>query len=102
MKNEILKSTESKQADESGNVVSLGKLSQEEVDVLYKKRLEDLQGVKELISLKLVHQVEEKLLVEKKTLEKLLNLQSAEDAARAKYSFVLSSYFFDQKFFGER
>lgn len=102
MKNEILKSTEFKRVDEQGSTVSFSKLNQEGVDALYTKRLEDLERVKELVSLKFVHLVEEKLLAEKKTLEKLLNLQSAEDAARAKYSFVLSSYFFDQKFFGER
>ncbi|MBL8029845.1 MAG: hypothetical protein JNN11_01210 [Candidatus Doudnabacteria bacterium] len=102
MNNEIIKSVSDNKKGEGHVVYTRGALDQEQVTALYKKRFLELSSLKNELSLKLFHQVEEKLLTEKKTLEKLLNLQNAEDAVRARYSNVLSTYFFDQKFFGER
>lgn len=76
----------------------MSKLTQQEIDGLYKERIQQLETIKDSIGLKFFYVITEKLQTEKKTLEKLLNVAYAKKQDQDQYSFILDPQFFEQKF----
>ncbi len=76
-------------------------LDQSFIDNLYEGLGLKLQGLVDAVSLKFYHQITEKLAKEKSQYEQLLNLQDLQKEELSHYSFVLNSYYFEQRFLEE-
>jgi hypothetical protein len=74
-------------------------ISIEAIDSLYEQYEKDLTDLEPFIYLKLYNRIKEKFNNEKEQFAKLLNWQDARDEALSRYSFVLNSQYFEQKFF---
>lgn len=73
-------------------------LNQQQIELLFQARKQELLSLKPLLSLKLHHQIEEKLNAEKTALFSLLKLIDQTALWRRRYSFILDPQYFEQKF----
>lgn len=74
------------------------KLTQKQIEGIYTQRSKVLESLKTTISLKFYYTIAEKLLNEKKSFEKLLNLAFTKKQDHDQYSFILDPQFFEQRF----
>ncbi len=74
-------------------------ISIEMIDSLYEKYEQELAELEPFIYLKLLNRIKEKFAEEKEQFAKLLNWQDARDDALSRYSFVLNTQYFEQRFF---
>jgi hypothetical protein len=83
---------------ESGNL----ELLRAQVEELFLERQSDLETIRPALCLKFYNEISDKLQVEKKRFEQLLNLQDKKREILSRYTFVLNPYYFEQKFFGQQ
>ncbi len=74
-------------------------ISAEMIDSLYKKYEQELLELEPFVYLKLYNRIKEKFAEEREQFAKLLNWQDARDDALSRYSFVLNTQYFEQRFF---
>lgn len=85
------------QTNEAEKHLSL-KITLPEIESLFAARLEELEQIKELMSLKFYYAVKEKIGAEKEAFLKLLDLEGKKKAILSDYSFALDTHFFEQRF----
>jgi hypothetical protein len=98
--NEQLKPNEQiRQEPEAETAADTGaSLSESVISDLFAARRQQLDTVKQWISLKFFYQAAEKVKREEAALRKLLDLEQAKQTILAEYTFVLDPVYFEQKF----
>ncbi|HYV33924.1 MAG TPA: hypothetical protein VE973_03700 [Candidatus Limnocylindria bacterium] len=98
MKPEILKISEKPKKTATESLAAVVNFDEEQIQTAIAPRKALLESIKAEITLKSYYTLEEKILVEEKRLNDILDIKRGRQSRLAKYSFILNPSYFEQEF----